>query len=115
MNIFVTLIINVLSLMVVSYLVPGFHFIDFQALLVTAVVIGIVNTFVRPVLQLIALPLSIITLGLFAFFVNVALLWFVSNIVPGFQIDSFFTAAVASVVIALVSAFFHRMDKEPRR
>lgn len=111
MNIFVTLIINVLSLMVVSYLVPGFHFVNVQALLVSAVVIGIINTFVRPILQIIALPLSILTLGLFAFFVNVALLWFASNIVPGFQIDSFFTAAVASVVIALVSAFFHKMDK----
>ncbi len=114
MNIFVGLIINILSLMIVSYLIPGFHFVDFQALLVTAVVIGVINTFVRPVLQLIALPLSIITLGLFAFFVNVALLWFASNIVSGFQIDSFFTAAVASVVMALVGAFFHKMDKNPK-
>lgn len=86
-------------------------FDDFRALLVTAVVIGVVNTFVRPVLQLIALPLSIATLGLFAFFVNVALLWFVSEVVPGFQIASFTTAAVAAIVMALVSAFFHKMDK----
>ncbi len=110
MNIFLGLIINIISLMVVSYLIPGFYFVDFRALLVAAVVIGIINSFIKPVLQLIALPLSIVTLGLFAFFVNVALLWLAAEIVPGFQIQNFFTAAVASVVMALIGAFFHKMD-----
>lgn len=112
MNIFINLIVNIISLMIVSYLIPGFYFVDFRALLVAAVVLGVINAFVRPVLQFIALPLSILTLGLFAFFINVSLLWLASEIVPGFQIQNFFTAAVASVVMALVGAFFHKMDKK---
>ena len=111
MKIFAGLITSILSLMVVSYLIPGFHFVDFRALLVTAVVIGVVNTFIRPILQIIALPFTILTLGLFAFFINVALLWLIAGIVPGFEIESFFTAAIASVVMALIGAFFHKMEK----
>ena len=111
MNIFLGLIVNIISLMVVSYLIPGFSFDDLRALLVAAVVIAVINAFIKPVLQLIALPLSIVTLGLFAFFVNVSLLWLAAEIVPGFHIQNFFTAAVASVVMALISAFFHKMDK----
>jgi putative membrane protein len=112
MNIFVGLIINIISLMVVSYLVPGFYFADLRALLVAAVVIGVINMFIRPVLQLIALPLSILTLGLFAFFINVSLLWLAGEIVPGFQIQSFFTAAIASIIMALIGAFFHKMERQ---
>jgi putative membrane protein len=110
MSIFIGLLVNIISLMVVSYLIPGFSFTDMRALLVTAVVIGIINVFIKPILQLIALPLSIMTLGLFAFFVNVSLLWIAAEIVPGFDIQNFFTAALASIVMALISAFFHRMD-----
>lgn len=111
MNLIMTLVVNTVTLLVVSYLVPGFYFIDLRATLVTAIVIGVLNTFVRPVLQLIALPLTILSLGLFAFLINVALLWFAAALVPGFQIESFFTAAVASIVMALVSAFFHKLTK----
>lgn len=111
MSIFIGLLVNIISLMVVSYLIPGFSFMDMRSLLVTAVVIGVINAFIKPVLQLIALPLSIMTLGLFAFFVNVSLLWVAAGIVPGFEIENFFTAALASIVMALISAFFHKMDK----
>lgn len=111
MNLFLDLIIKTVTLLIVSYLIPGFYFADLRAVIITAVVIGVINAFIRPVLQLIALPLTILSLGLFAFLINVALLWFTASIVPGFTIDSFFTAAVASIIIALTGAFLHKLTK----
>jgi putative membrane protein len=111
MNLLGQLIINIIALLVVEYIVPGFTLESTQAILVAAVIIGVVNTFIKPVVQIIALPLSILTLGLTAFLVNVVLLWFVAAIVPGFEIDSFLTAALASILLALVSAFLHKVSK----
>lgn len=104
-----SLAMNVFGLLVVEYLLDGVMFSDLRAAIVAAVVIGIVNTYIRPVLQIIALPFSIITLGLTAFLVNVLLLWFSASIVPGFEIDSFMTAAAASILLTLISWFLHRL------
>jgi putative membrane protein len=112
MKLLIRLTLNVFALLVVAYLVPGFEFTTLWATIVAAVVIGIVNTFIKPVLQIIALPISIITFGITAFLINVVLLWSVSLIVPGFEIESFLTAVIASIVLALVSMFLHKLSKE---
>ena len=106
------LAINVFALLVVEYLVPGFHLSSLSTAVVAAVAIGVVNTFIRPILQLVALPISILTFGIGAFLINVFLLWGTSKVVPGFQIDTFTTALVASVVLALVSWFLHKLASE---
>lgn len=111
MRLIIRLAINVFALLVVEYLVPGFVLESYQAAIVAAVVIGIVNSFIRPVLQLIALPLSILTFGIAAFLINVALLYLTSMYVPGFSIASFTTAVIASVVLALVSWFLHKLAR----
>lgn len=112
MRLIVRLAINIFALWVVAYLVPGFILSDTNALIVTAVVIGVVNTFIRPIIQLIALPISVITFGITAFLINVALLWFTSKFVPGFEIVSFTTAIIASIVLSLVSWFLHRLASD---
>ncbi len=114
MKIIIRLTLNVIALMIVAYLVPGFHFIDLSATVVAAVVIGVVNTFIRPVLQIIFIPLSIITLGITAFLINVFLLWGVSFIVPGFEIRSFLTAVIASIALSLVSMFLHKLGEDKK-
>lgn len=101
--------INVFALLIVEYLLPGFMLRDINAAIVAAVVIGLVNTFIRPILQLVALPISIMTLGIFAFIVNVLLLMGVAAVVPGFEINSFLTAAIASILLALTSTFLHKL------
>ena len=115
MKLLITLALNVFTLLVVSYLVPGFSFENFWATIVTAVVIGVVNTFIRPVLQIIFIPLSIITFGITAFLINVVLLWGVSFIVPGFQIENFMTAVIASIVLSLVSLFLHKLAENKNK
>jgi len=112
MKLIIKLALNVFTLLVVSYLVPGFYFVDLWTTVVAAVVIGVVNTFIKPVLQVVALPVSIITFGIAAFLINVFLLWGVSFIVPGFQIESFLTAVIASIALSLVSMFLHKLSEE---
>ena len=104
--------INVLALLVVEYLVPGFELSGFQAAIVAAIVIGMVNTLIRPILQIIALPITIMSFGIFAFLINVVLLWVVSKFITGFEIVNFTTAIVASIVLSLVSWFLHRLAKD---
>lgn len=112
MKLIVRLAINVLALYIVEYLVPGFHLATIWTGIVAAVVIGIVNTFVRPILQLIALPISILTFGIVSFLINVVLLYMVSMVVPGFLIVNFGTAIIASIVLSLVSWFLHKLAND---
>ncbi len=106
------LIINALALSVVAYLLPGFEFDTITALVVASIILGVVNTFIRPILQIVALPLTILTFGLGALLVNVVLLWFVGIIVPGFTIENFLTALLGSISLSLVSWFLHRLENE---
>ncbi len=112
MKLIIRLAVNVFALFVVEYLVPGFILSDLWAAIVAAVVIGVVNTFIKPVLQLIALPISILTFGITAFFINVLLLWLTSMFVPGFEIAGFQTAVVASLVLSFVSWFLHKLASD---
>ena len=112
MRLIMRLAINVFALYIVEYLVPGFKLDNIWAATVAAVVIGIVNTFIRPILQIITLPISIATFGIFALLINVALLYVASLIVPGFEIANFTTAIIASVVLSFVSWFLSRLAKE---
>ena len=106
------LVINVAALLVVAYIVPGFVLESLEAAIVTAIVIGTTNTFIRPVVLLFALPISIMTMGIFAFLINVLFLWAVSLIVPGFEIASFMVAITASILLTLVSWFLNKLAKD---
>ncbi len=114
MKLILKLALNAFALLVVSYLVPGFSFDGAMSIIVTAIVIGVINTFIKPVLQIIFLPLSIVTLGISAFLINVLLLWCVSFVVRGFHIESFFTAVIASVVLTLVSIFLNKLADDKK-
>ena len=108
----IKLLINILSLFIVEKIVPGFSVDSFWTAVVVAIVLGIVNTFIRPILQIIALPVSIATLGISAFLINVGLLMLVSAIVPGFEIAGFWVAVMASIAITLVNWFLNKLIKD---
>ena len=112
MHLIMRLAINVFALFVVEYLVPGFKLAGIETAIVAAIVIGIVNTLIKPILQLIALPISILTFGITAFLINVGLLYLTSKVIPGFIIASFTTAIMASIVLSLVSWFLNKLARE---
>ncbi|MGA3292078.1 MAG: phage holin family protein [Candidatus Microgenomates bacterium] len=112
MKLIIRFAINVAALLVVEYLVPGFHLTSLTTAVVAAIVIGIVNTLIRPILQLIALPISILTFGIAALLINVLLLWGSSKLVPGFEIANFWTALIASILLSIVSWFMHKLTSD---
>ena len=115
MKLLAKLLLNVFTLLIVAYIIPGFEFSGLWATVVAAVVMGVVNTFIRPVLQILFIPLTIVTLGVTAFLINVVLLWGVSFIVPGFTITSFMTAVWASIALTLISLFLHKLGDERKK
>lgn len=111
MNLIGVLLINSLALYVTDYLISGIYIDSWQALLVSAVVIGFVNTSIRPIAQLVALPITILTIGVFALVINVAMLALAAFIVPGFHIDNFWSALLGTIVLALTSAVLNSLSK----
>lgn len=105
------LIINTAALLITAYLLPFVTVDDFQSAIIAAVVIGVINTFIKPVLQLLTLPLSLLTLGLFSFILNVLLLMGAAYITPGFHIEGFIGAAIAAIVLSLTSSFLGLLTK----
>ena len=99
-------LINTLAVLVAVYIVPGIRFGDrsFLTPLVTSLVLGILNTFIRPLLDFMALPLLIFTLGLFRLVINAFLLYFVGVLLaPHFQVATFWSAFLGALVISIVS------------
>jgi putative membrane protein len=108
-------LLNTLALFIVAYLVPHFHYRDWISLAIAALVLGLLNAIVRPVLFLLTLPLTIVTLGLFLLVLNAIMLEITAAIVPGFGIDGFGWAIVGALVLAIVSMFTNRIGAVAQR
>ena len=89
--------------MFVAYLVPGIAVASFYSALVAALILGLVNILIKPILIILTLPINILTLGLFTFVINAGLLLIVSSIVKGFEIANFSAALMAAIVLWLCS------------
>lgn len=96
-------IINAAALLLVAYLYPGVSVSDFWAALIAALILGLVNAVVRPILVILTLPVTILTLGLFLFVINALLFWFVAEIVRGFQVSGFMAALIGSILYSVVT------------
>ena len=95
--------ISALGLWVASLLLPGIRFESPAKLAIAAVLLGVVNAVVRPIAFILTLPLTLVTLGLFLFVLNAAMVGLVARLVPGFTISGFWTAMGAAVIVWLVS------------
>ncbi len=96
-------IINALALLLVANVVPGFHMESFFSALIAALALGLVNALVRPLLFVLTLPVTIVTLGLFTFVINALMLWLVSSMVKGFDITGFVPALLGAMVLWIFS------------
>ncbi|MBT8579552.1 phage holin family protein [Polynucleobacter paneuropaeus] len=98
-----------LSLWVASYIFSGLRFADGGSLVIAALLLGFANAIVKPLLVLLTLPLTVLTMGIFLLVINALVLMLVSSIVSGFTISSFWTAFFASIFISLFSLFVSGM------
>ena len=92
-----------MSLMAIAYLLPGIAVADFVTALVAALVLGLVNTVVRPILILLTLPATLLTLGLFIFVLNGLLFWFVGSFIEGFVVAGFWWGVIGAIAYSIVS------------
>jgi len=103
MRLLLTWVINAVALFAVAYLFNSIHIANFLHALVAALVLGLVNTLVRPVLVLLTLPATILTLGLFIFIINGFLFWLVGQMDLGFSVIGFWNGVLGAIVYSLIS------------
>jgi putative membrane protein len=105
-------LLNTLALFIVVTLVPAFHYRSVVTLAIAALVLGLLNAIVRPILFVLTLPLTIVTLGLFLIVLNAAMLELAAMLVPGFRIDGFLWAAVGAILLAIISLVTNRVGEQ---
>ena len=119
MGFLIRLVVNAIALIAVAYIVPGIHVSGFGGALIAALILGVVNAILRPILILLSLPLELITLGLFTLVINALLFWLVGAIHVGLTVDGFWPAFWGALVMAIVSwllSFLTRgLEPQPSR
>lgn len=103
LRLLVVWLINTAALIAVAYLMPSISISSFGAALIAALLLGLVNTFIRPLLVLLTLPVTILTLGLFIFVINGLLFWAVGSLLEGFYVAGFWSAVFGAIIYSLVS------------
>jgi putative membrane protein len=108
LGVLLTLLATAMSLLVVDIIFPGVDLATFPTALASAGVIGGVNAILRPVLSLLSLPLTILTLGAFSLVVNGLCFWFAALLVPGFKVSGILSFLVGPIILSTVSTFFNQ-------
>jgi putative membrane protein len=103
LRLLVVWLINTVALIAVAYLMPSVTISSFGAALLAALVLGFLNAIIRPILVLLTLPVTVLTLGLFIFVINGLLFWAVSAFVSGFHVAGFWSGVLGAIVFSLVS------------
>ncbi|MFA6524855.1 MAG: phage holin family protein [Patescibacteria group bacterium] len=109
MKILIKWLISTVAILITAYLLPGVAVDGFFVAFVGALVLGLINIFIKPVLVIFTLPINILTLGLFTLVINALLVMLMALIVPGFSIASFWWALLFGIVLAIVNWFLSKI------
>lgn len=101
-----------LTVMFVAWIIPGISVENFLSALLVAVVLGLINVFIKPILMLITLPINFITLGLFTLVLNALLLMLAGYVTPGFDVDGFWSAFFGALILSILSAIINNFTKD---
>ena len=104
MKIIFRILVTAIAVVLTAYIVPGVVVAGLGTALLVALVLGIINVTIRPILWLLTLPLTLITLGLFTFILNALLFWLTGLLVPGFHVYGFLAALLGSLIVSIFSA-----------
>lgn len=103
MKLLLVWLLNALALLAVAYLVPNIHVADFVTALIAALVIGLVNMLIKPILVILTLPITILTLGLFILVINGVLFYAVGNWLQGFEVRTLMAGMIGALVYSVLS------------
>ena len=102
MRLLLVWVLNAIALLGVAYIYPGVQVEDWKSAAIAALVLGLVNTLVKPILVLLTLPVTILTLGLLLVVLNALLFWGVAEVLPGFNVSGFWAAVLGAILYSLI-------------
>lgn len=102
-------LLNSVALLVVAYILPGIAVASFGSAMIAALVLGLLNALVKPVLVFLTLPITILTLGLFLLVLNALLFWFAGSVLQGFKVNGFWWAVIGALLYSLISGLLTSM------
>jgi putative membrane protein len=100
-------VILAVTVVLAAHVIPGISVVSWTTALIVGIVLGLINTFIKPVLAILSIPINILTLGLFGLVLNALLFWAVTYFVPGFVVASFIAALLGSILVSIVMWFTH--------
>jgi putative membrane protein len=109
MNLIIKIVVTAILVMGIAHFMPGIHVAGFTTALIVAVVLGLLNVFIKPILVLLTLPATIFTLGLFLLVINAVIILLCANIVGGFRVDSFWTALLFSIILSVLQSIMYKL------
>ncbi|HBL52070.1 MAG: hypothetical protein A3D24_00385 [Candidatus Blackburnbacteria bacterium RIFCSPHIGHO2_02_FULL_39_13] len=112
MNLLFRLLINTVAILATAWLIPGIRISSFTTALIAALVLGILNTILKPILELLALPVNFLTFGLFSWAISAFVLWVASLLVPGFVVQGFLSALAGGIVLAFIASLLQSLVKK---
>lgn len=110
MNFIVRIIVSTLAVIITSYLLKGVHVDGALTALILAVVLALLNTFLKPLIILLTIPFTFLTLGLFLLVINVFIIYLATKLVPGFSVDGFWWALGFSIILSFVTSLLERIN-----
>jgi len=114
MRLLIKLLVNALIIFGLAWALPGVDVTDYWTALIVAIILGVLNIFVKPLLIILTIPVTILTLGLFLFVINAVIILMTSSLVDGFTVNGFWWALLFSILISVLNAAFDRPSKEDR-
>ncbi|HEX6977090.1 MAG TPA: phage holin family protein [Patescibacteria group bacterium] len=109
LQILINLILSGVAVFISAYILPGIKVDGFVTALIVAVLLAVVNTFIKPLVSLLTLPINILSLGLFSLVINALMIMLVAAIVPGFKVDGILWALVFGIVLSLISSVIYML------
>lgn len=114
MNLLLRILVTAVLVTVISHFLPGVSVDDFMTSVIVAVVLGLLNVFIKPIIVLFTLPVTIFTLGLFLLVINSIIILLCAKIVGGFHVNSFWAALLFSVILSLTQSIIYKLGGEEK-
>ena len=115
MNYILKILLSAFAVFIIANILPGVSIENYTTAILVAIIIGILNTFVRPLLVIFTIPLTIITLGLFLFMVNAIIVLLASYFVGGFIVTNIFWALIFSILLSITQSILHKLLQEDKK
>lgn len=114
MKIILRLLVTAALVLLIANILSGVYVASFGTAVIVALVLGLLNLFIKPILVILTLPVTVITLGLFLLVINAIIIWMCTNIVGGFKVDSFLTALIFSIILSVLQSITYKILKDDK-